>query len=582
MKNHISLSDKIWSIKNSNEREVLMISQKFNINELLAKLITLRNIDANKVYNYLNPNIAENLPNPFYLKDMKKSVERTYKAIINNEKIAIIADYDVDGSSSAAILYKFLKIVFKKPIIEVPDRLNDGYGPNNKIMNKLISNKVNLLFTLDCGTTSFDIFNNTKLKNIDTIIIDHHISEEKFPNVYSIINPNRFDEDSSYENLAAVGVTYLFLIALRKFLREKKFFEKNQIKEPNLLQFLDLVALGTVCDVVKLVDYNRVFVAKGLQIIHKRENQTIRSIIDNSKLNTTPNISDISFIIGPQLNAASRISDSSLPSKILISEDINEIDSISRKLFILNEKRKLIENQIFEEALSQIDSHNNNNFILVKGKAWHKGVLGIIASRLVEKYNKPAIVLSSDNKISVGSARSINNLDLGTVILNSKRAGLLISGGGHKMAAGIKIQNNMINDFEIFLSKQFKNFEENIFKKINYFDSFITCDDLNLKLIEDLEKMEPFGNGNQEPVFIITDTLIDFSKIIKNNHVIINISDNFKRTIKGICFNCANSILGENLIKHNSRKFDIVCTLKRDYYDIENVQMIILDAILRN
>ncbi len=559
-----------------------MISQKFNINELLAKLITLRNIDENKVYNYLNPNIAENLPNPFYLKDMKKSVERTYKAIINNEKIAIIADYDVDGSSSAAILYKFLKIVFKKPIIEVPDRLNDGYGPNNKIMNKLISNKVNLLFTLDCGTTSFDIFNNTKLKNIDTIIIDHHISEEKFPNVYSIINPNRFDEDSSYENLAAVGVTYLFLIALRKFLREKKFFEKNQIKEPNLLQFLDLVALGTVCDVVKLVDYNRVFVAKGLQIIHKRENQTIRSIIDNSKLNTTPNISDISFIIGPQLNAASRISDSSLPSKILISEDINEIDSISRKLFILNEKRKLIENQIFEEALSQIDSHNNNNFILVKGKAWHKGVLGIIASRLVEKYNKPAIVLSSDNKISVGSARSINNLDLGTVILNSKRAGLLISGGGHKMAAGIKIQNNMINDFEIFLSKQFKNFEENIFKKINYFDSFITCDDLNLKLIEDLEKMEPFGNGNQEPVFIITDTLIDFSKIIKNNHVIINISDNFKRTIKGICFNCANSILGENLIKHNSRKFDIVCTLKRDYYDIENVQMIILDAILRN
>ncbi len=574
-----SLTGNLWKLKDFDERKSLMLAQKHNISPILAQLLEIRKIDSKNINDFLDPKIDNYFLDPFKIIDMKKSVKRTAEAIDKNEKIGIIADYDVDGSTSAAILFKFLKNFNKNIFIEIPDRLNDGYGPNLKIMEKFKSLKISLLFTLDCGTTSFDIIDNLKYKSIDTIVIDHHISEVNLPKVFSIINPNRIDNKVDfYKNLAAVGVTFLFLLALRKYLRDNNKFKSNKFKEPNLLNYLDLVALGTVCDVVDLKNYNRIIVSNGINIIKKRINKGIAKLIDNSKLKKTPNASDIGYIIGPQLNAASRMEDSTLPSKLLISDDIYEIDNISKRLFILNEKRKLIEKNILANAFEQCNLQDNQNIIIVKGENWHNGVLGIIASKISDKYNKPVIVISYNKKFGIGSARSINQLDLGKIILNAKNLGLLISGGGHSMAAGFKVSLKLIEQFEEYIYNFFTRFNEEIFKKNIYFDSILSLDQINLDLLSNLNKLEPFGKGNSNPKFIIKNVNINKLKIFKEKHIFVSVKQN-DLILNGILFNNVDTIFGEYILKNKSKKFDIACTIQNNSFDNKSKpQLVIFDA----
>ena len=341
MINNTSLSYNKWKEKLIDDNLIKSLSQKKIISELFAKLLIARGVNEENYDHYVKPTIDYNIPNPFELKDMEKGITRCVEALKNNEKIGIIADYDVDGSTSVSILVKFLNNFTKNIIYRIPNRLSEGYGPNIRLMKEMLKENVKLLFTLDCGTSSFNTIDHPDFKNIDVIVIDHHLSEFKLPKVHSIINPNRFDEQNNYKDFAAVGVTFLFIMALRKKIRELELF--SQIKEPNLLFLLDLVALGTICDIVNIKNYNRVLVKKGLELIIKRQNKSIAKMIDNSKISFTPSAKDIGYFIGPQINAASRIDDSSLASKLLISNDENDIDIISRKLFLINEKRKIIE-----------------------------------------------------------------------------------------------------------------------------------------------------------------------------------------------------------------------------------------------
>jgi single-stranded-DNA-specific exonuclease len=577
----LSLLNNKWSLKDCNERQVLTLSQRNKISPILAKLLTLRKIETEEVERYLNFNLYDNLPNPFLLKDMEITIDRVIQAIEINQNIGIIADYDVDGSTSAAILIKFFEFFPNKLHLKIPDRLNEGYGPNTRIMNYFLKEKINLVFTLDCGTSSFGILDSEKYKDIDIIVIDHHLGELKLPKVFSIINPNRFDENSEFNEMAAVGVTFLFLMALRKKLREKNFFSK--IQEPNLLTFLDLVALGTVCDVVKLNNYNRIFVKIGLDLIKKRKNKSIAQIIDNSNLYYTPTASDLGYVIGPQLNAASRVDDSSLPSKLLISKDNIEIEQISRKLILFNKKRKLIENNIFDEALIQAKQQVTNKFIVVHGFGWHKGVLGIIASRLINQFYKPTIVISFDQTEGTGSARSINMIDLGNIILSAKNKGLLISGGGHKMAAGLRIKKNLLEDFCSYLTQCFYKYDKSIFQKIEEFDLKISINSINQNLLEDIEKLEPFGNGNEEPKFIITDIKIEYVKVLKEKHLLIFFQNDYSINLRAICFNCISTKLGEYLLHFKNHNFILGCTIKRDNYKKSlQPQMVIEDVMILN
>ena len=577
-----SLLEKNWKIKDCDERESLMISQRHDLPPILGKLLTLRNIKDENVENFLNPNFFDNIPDPFDLKDMLRSIERTIIAISNKEKIGIIADYDVDGSTSAAILFNFLSSFNCEISLKIPHRIKEGYGPNIRIMDEFVEEKVDLIFILDCGTSSFGIVDNLNYKDKDIIIIDHHISEFKLPKIFSIINPNRFDENNLMKDLAAVGVTFLFVMGLRRKMRESDFFN-NDNKEPNLLYSLDLVALGTVCDVVNLNKYNRNFVKKGLEIIKKRSHKGIASIIDKSQINRTLTSDDLGFVIGPKLNAASRIDDSSLSSKILISNNLLEIESIANKLSLLNDKRKLIENNIFEKALEQAKKQINQKLILVQGFNWHNGVLGIIASRLVEKFNKPSIVISIDNHICIGSARSIDQIDLGNIIIKAKHEGFLINGGGHKMAAGFKIDNKYINKFHDYLIKSFEEYDELLFQKIDLYDAKLSINEINLDLLKYIEKLEPFGKGNKEPMFIVHGLNIDNYKIIKEKHLLIFFKSEFGIKIKAISFNSVGTKLGENLMHNKSAKFEFGCTIKRDNFsDDLKPQLIIKDAMIIN
>ena len=577
--NKKSLLSRRWKLCDFDERNVIYFSQTFNLKYIVSKLLSIRGVDKDYIENFLNPNINNDIPNPAKLKDIEKATLRVIKAIEKKERIGIIADYDVDGSTSASILFKFLKNFTSSIILKIPNRLVDGYGPNIKLMKEMLDNKIDLLFTLDCGTTSNEIIDNKEFKKIDVIVIDHHLSEIKLPNVLAIINPNRVDDTSDYTQLAAVGVTFLFLMYLRKKLRE--FNKFNEIKEPNLLSYLDLVALGTVCDVVELKRYNRFFVQKGLELIHKRYHKGIAKLIDNSKISSSPTSQDLGFIVGPQINAASRIDDSSLASKLLISNDIEQVESISRKLFLLNEKRKLIESQILDDANNQAANQSSSNFILVFGNNWHQGVLGIIASKIKDIYYKPTIVISFSNNIGVGSARSIENVDLGKIILNAKTENFLISGGGHSMAAGLKINFSNIENFKNYLEKSLSLYPKNLFDRIDYFDSVITPNELNLDLINGIEQLQPFGKGNPEPVFILKDVNIDSIKILKNKHILIFFENDIGDKIKGICFNSNKTILGDYLEKYNQYKFYFSCTVTIDKFTSEPLPQIIIRDIMK-
>jgi len=573
-----SLLNKKWKLIDYDERNASYLSQKFELPLIVGKLLSIRKIKEENIDFFLNPNINQHIPNPSKIKDMTLATERVVEAIKKNQKIGIIADYDVDGSTSASILYKFLKNYNSSIILKIPNRLVDGYGPNLKLMREMQLQNIDLLFTLDCGTTSNNIIDNEEFKKIDVIVIDHHLSKFELPRVHSIINPNRFDDKSDYKQMAAVGVTFLFLMSLRKELRNHNLF--NNKKEPNLLSYLDLVALGTVCDVVELKQFNRLFVLKGLELIHKRYHKGISKLIDNSKINSSPSSQDLGYIVGPQINAASRIDDSTLASKLLITNDTEQIEIISRKLYLFNEKRKLIESQILEKATKQAEIQQNSKYILVYGENWHHGVLGIVASKLLDIFNKPVIVLSFLNTFGVGSARSIDGVDLGSIILNAKIKGLIIEGGGHAMAAGLKLNYKDLENFKNYLDESFKLYEQHVFEKIINFDLIISVNDLNLNLLDSLEKLQPYGKGNPEPYFIISDLKIDSIKILKNKHILIFFENDLGNKIKGICFNSKGTIVGDYLEKFNQYKFYFGCSVTPDKFsrDIEP-QLIIKDVM---
>ena len=572
-----SLSDKYWEEKHIDFNHIQSLSQKKSISEIFSKLLISRGVFEENYDNYINPNLINNLPDPFELKDMNKGIQRCIEALKKNEKIGIIADYDVDGSTSASILYRFLNNYTNNLVCKIPNRLSEGYGPNVRLMNEMLNENITLLFTLDCGTSAFNSIDLPNFNSIEVIVIDHHLSEFKLPKVHSVINPNRFDENNNYKDFAAVAVTFLFLMGLRKKLRESRIFPN--IKEPNLMSCLDLVAIGTICDVVNINNYNRSIVSKGLELIKSRKNKSITKILDNSNINHEPKAMDIGFILGPQINAASRIDDSSLSSKLLISNDDSEIETISRKLFLINEKRKLIEQNIFNEAIEQIKEQENNKFIFVYKENWHQGVLGIVASKIVALYNKPTFVFSFINNVGVGSGRSIDKIDIGSIVIDLKANDLIEKGGGHRMAIGLKIHKNKLEEINEFLTMKFNLFDSKLFEKKIFYDIEISVNQINKEFLNNLEILEPYGKGNEEPQFLIKDLVIDQVKNLKNKHILIFFKNDSGENLKGISFNSINTQVGDYLMKFNKFKFHILCSIKKDNFSNSQMPQILIHDV---
>ena len=574
-----SVSGKSWLFKKFNSSDVLKFSENYSLTEIVAKLISIRIKNITDVNSFLNPKIKDLLPNPFNLKDMNSAVNRVYESIVNREKIGIFGDYDVDGATSTAILTKYFSLIRHNVNTYIPDRHKEGYGPTKEGFDKLIKLGSKLIFTVDCGTLSFDPINFAKDKNVDVIVLDHHQSDTKLPKALAIINPNRYDDESELKYLCAAGVCFVFLIALNKKLREKNWFKKNNIIEPDVLNFLDLVSLGTVCDVVPLVGLNRAIVKQGLKVIKQRSNLGLKTLYDLCKIESKPTTFDLGFILGPRINAGGRVGKSSHGAELLISNDPKKAYQIAQDLDRSNKERQTIELMLSEKINSEVKKYHNHPVLILSGQDWHEGVIGIVASRIKEKYNKPTVLISIKNQLGKGSARSIVGFDIGSQIIKAVQLDILDKGGGHKMAGGFSLKKDNIPLFRDFLIKNFE--KENIDSSENmklYLDSPISASALNEDFFEDINSLAPFGSGNNEPKFVIENIKVISSNIVGNNHIKSILIGKDGSVFKGFVWNGKNSPLEPFLHKENKKLINIAGKMRlNEWRGKKDIEFIIED-----
>ena len=581
--NSTSVNGKNWIYKKFNSTDVRNFKDKYNISDITAKLLSIKKNKIENIDLFLNPKIKNLLPNPFQLIDMKTAIERTYKGIVNNENIGIFGDYDVDGASSTAILAKYFLSINQKIKTYIPDRQSEGYGPNIKGFHNLIESGSKIIFTVDCGTSSFEPINLAKNKKVDVIVLDHHQSDTKLPKALAIVNPNRYDDTSGLNYLCAAGVCFIFLVALNNKLRNEQWFKNSNISEPNILNLLDLVSLGTVCDVVPLVGLNRAIVKQGLKIIKNRSNLGLKTLFDLCKIESKPTTYDLGYKLGPRINAGGRVGKSSHGAEILISEDPKKVYQIALDLEKYNKERQNIESILSEEISSEVQKFHNHPVLVLSGKNWHEGLIGIVASRIKDKYNKPTILISLNNQIGKGSARSINGFDIGVQIIKAVQSNILKKGGGHKMAGGFTIDENKISIFRESLIKDFEKSEANLSKDINlYLDAVIAPTALNEEFYEQISYLGPFGSGNREPMFVIENIKVLSSSIVGNNHISTILLGKDGSTFKGFLWNGKNSSLGPYLDKGNKKKMNIAGKIRLNEWKGKKRFDFIIEDILTN
>ena len=575
----VSVSNKNWIYKKFNNEDVIFFKENFSLDEIVSKLLSIRKIKKEDVEGFLNPSIRNLLPNPDIINDMSKSTERIVEAVKNKHKIGIFGDYDVDGASATALLGNFFSQINLPYEVYIPDRKKEGYGPTPKAFKKLIDNGSKLIFTVDCGTLSFESMEYAKENNTDVIIIDHHQSEINLPKAFSIINPNRIDDNSKLTYLCATGVAFMFLVGVNKKLRSIDWFNLKKINEPNLIDYLDLVTLGTICDVVPLVGLNRALVSQGLKILRLKKNLGIKTLLDLCGIEKKPNVYHIGYLLGPRINAGGRVGKSSHGANLLLNKNPKDVFKIASELEAFNKERQFLEQEVLNKILQNINRFSLDPVIVLSGTNWHEGVIGIVASRIKDKFNKPVIIISLEGGIGKASARSVLGFDIGSTIIAATQKKILIKGGGHKMAGGFSIKEENIIEFKEFVTNKFKNLYSD-FKneKPLYLDSIIAPTAINLEFYNKVNSLAPFGSGNPEPKFVIENVKPINSKIIKDKHIKSVLLGQEGSTIKTIAFNSLESEIGAYLLKRDNKTFNIAGKLSlNEWKGQSNVEFIIDD-----
>ena len=574
-----SISGKNWILKKYNQEDIKFIKENFFLDEITSKLLSIRKIKKEDINSFLNPSIKNFLPNPNILMDMEKSSVRTGKSIINKEKIGIFGDYDVDGATSTALLGNYFNELDLSYEIYIPDRKKEGYGPSINSFQHLINNNVKLIFTVDCGTLSFEAIEFAKKNKIDVIVLDHHQSEIKLPEAFSIVNPNRIDDKSDLQYLCAAGVSFMFLVSLNKYLRSKNWFKKMNLIEPNLLNYLDLVSLGTVCDVVPLIGLNRAIVKQGLKIIKLKKNLGIKTLLDICNIETIPSVYHLGYILGPRINAGGRVGKCSHGANLLLNKDPKNTHKIASELDQFNKERQMLEKNLLQIILDQTKNYLNDPVLIISGDNWHEGVIGIVAARLKDKFNKPVIIISKDGIIGKASARSIVGFDIGSIIISAVQKKILLKGGGHKMAGGFSIKIENIEKLKNFIFRKFKNINEDLVsQKPLLLDSVISPSAVNIDFYNKIALLQPFGSGNPEPRFMIENLNTINGKVVGDKHVKSILIGEDGSTIKSIAFNATDTDLGAILLKKNKKTFNIAGKLSlNEWRGQSNVEFIIDD-----
>jgi single-stranded-DNA-specific exonuclease len=537
----------------------LAIAQRHELPELLARILAGRNIEADAVEAFLDPTIKHSMPDPHVLTAMKEAATRIADGIERQECIAIFGDYDVDGATSAAVLARYLRQCGIEPMIHIPDRLFEGYGPNVEAVRALAGRGAKLLACVDCGTTSIEPLEEANKLGVDVVVIDHHQADETLPPAVAIVNPNRRDDLSGLGHLAAVGLTFMTVVAVNRVLRERGFWRADR-PEPDLLGFLDDVALGTVADVVPLTGLNRAFVAKGLIALRRRERAGHVSLMDVARLAGPPEAWHLGFLLGPRINAGGRIGRADLGVKLLIESDPIEAAKIAAELDRLNRERQAIEQatlaQAETEAIAALGLEEKGAVVVTAAEGWHPGIVGLVAARLKEKFGRPAFAIALEpGGIGTGSGRSIIGVDIGRAVRRAVSEGLLIKGGGHAMAAGVTLRKAALAELRAYLEAALAS-EVEIARRSNglMIDGAVTAAAANADLVTMIGRAGPFGAGNPEPVIALPAHTVTYAEEVGQAHVRARLQSADGTSINAIAFRAAGQKLGAALRDGRGRR----------------------------
>jgi single-stranded-DNA-specific exonuclease len=574
-----SLSGRQWRLSEPDPRLAESISQRLGLPELLGRVLASRNIALDDVEAFLSPTLRDSLPDPFHLLDMDKAAVRLAEAVRQGETIGIFGDYDVDGATSAALLQRFFQSVGGRVLVHIPDRMIEGYGPNAKALLKMQAEGAALVVTVDCGITAFEPLAAAARAGLPMIVVDHHEAEPALPEALAIVNPNRLDETSPHGQLAAVGVAFLLAVAVQKTLRDAGWFTTRAA--PDLMQWLDIVALGTVCDVVPLVGVNRALVAQGLKVMARRGNAGLVALADRAGVAERLEAFHLGYLLGPRVNAGGRVGQSDLGVMLLASDDPADAAVIAERLDRYNKERQEIEAAVLYQAIEQVESREDDGrpLVIAVGEGWHPGVIGIIAGRLKERYGRPACVIALEGDEGKGSGRSVAGLDLGGAVIAARQAGLLLKGGGHAMAAGFTVARARLTEFGDFLAERLTAQMQGPLRPLMHLDGALDPAGATIELVETLSRLAPFGSGNAEPRFALIGARISGPRIVGSGHVSCTITGKNGGRLKAIAFRAADSDLGHALLANDGTPLHLAGTLRIDNWQGRTqVQMFIEDA----
>lgn len=564
--------------------KALAISQRFQLPEMLARVIAGRGIEIDAVEDFLDPTIRKLLPDPYSITQMEAAAKRIADAAVRGEQVAIFGDYDVDGATSSALLAWHLRHCGLDPLIHIPDRIFEGYGPNVEAVKSLAAKGATLLVTVDCGTTSFEPFIEAKRLGMDVVVIDHHQAGDELPVVDALVNPNRLDDLSGLGHLAAVGLVLVTLVALNRELRGRGFWSDVR-PEPDLLGQLHHVALGTVADVAPLIGLNRAFVAKGLIAMRRRDHIGHTALMDVARLNGPPEAWHLGFMLGPRINAGGRIGRADLGVRLLLEGDISEAARIAAELDRLNQERRVIEQmaeaQAEAEALASLGLEDKGAVIVTASEGWHPGVVGLVASRLKDKFSRPAFAIALEpGGIGTGSGRSIAGVDLGKAVRQAVRDGLLMKGGGHAMAAGVTLRKERLGEFRAYIEAALAD-DVRKARHINelFIDGAVSARAVTPEFVTMLNRAAPYGSGNPEPMIALPSHQLMYAEEVGQAHLRVRFKAGDGAIVNGMAFRSVGQKLGNALLENRGQPLHVAGTLMIDRWQgNERVQLRVTDV----
>jgi single-stranded-DNA-specific exonuclease len=573
-----SLTGRRWAERLADERMALAIAQRHGLPDAICRLLAAREVDLEGVPDFLEPTLRKFLPDPLHLKGMDAAVARLVHAVQSGERIVVFGDYDVDGATSAALLQRFFRSIGGNVGVYIPDRRKEGYGPNTAALLKIREEGAAVVVTVDCGVTAYEPLAEARRAGLDVVVIDHHQAEITLPEAVAVVDPNRLDEASPHKQLAAVGVAFLLAVGVNRALREAGWYSESR-PEPDLRQWLDLVALGTVADVVPLTGVNRALVRQGLVVMGQRRNPGLAALADIARLREAPGAYHLAFLLGPRVNAGGRVGQADLGVRLLSSDDEHEVGALALRLDEFNSERRAIEREVLDQAIARIeglygpDRKGLPSALVVESAGWHIGVIGIVASRLVERYGRPAFVIGMEGEtgpaqIGKGSGRSVKGVDLGAAVLAARQQGLLLNGGGHAMAAGLTVARDKIPELASFLDQRLapQLGAAPLVRELGI-DAALAPGAATQELVNMIERAGPFGAGNALPRFALTGVRVDYAQPVGEGHVRCTLVGQQRGRLEAIAFRANGTAIGPALLDPAKPILHVAGALRLERYN---------------